>query len=73
MLPGARFGDDALLVHAAREEHLADGVVDLVRACVKEVFAFEIDFCATAMLGQAGGVKERRGPACVVVQKTLKF
>jgi hypothetical protein len=62
-----------LLVHAAREEHLADGVVDLVRAGVKEVFAFQIDFCATTMLRQACGVRERRGPAYVVVQESLKF
>ena len=41
VLAGARLGDDARLAHAARQQRLAEGVVDLVGARVREVFAFE--------------------------------
>ena len=41
MLSRAGFGDDAALAHAPRQQHLAEGVVDLVRAGVAEVFALE--------------------------------
>ena len=43
MLARARLGDDALLAEPPREQRLADGVVDLVRARVREVFALEPD------------------------------
>ena len=46
VLAGAGLGDDALLAHALGEQRLADGVVDLVRAGVIEVFALEIDLRA---------------------------
>jgi hypothetical protein len=41
VLAGARLGDDARLAHAPRQQHLADAVVDLVRAGVAEVLALE--------------------------------
>ena len=43
VLAGAGLGDDARLAHAARQQHLADAVVDLVRAGVAEVLALEVD------------------------------
>ena len=43
MLARAGLGDDALLAHAARQQRLAEAVVDLVRAGVQQVFALEID------------------------------
>src|SRR5690242_9704674 len=45
MLARASLGNDAFLFHPQGEERLADGVVDLVRASVGEVFALEVDFC----------------------------
>jgi hypothetical protein len=36
VLAGAGLGDDALLAHPLGEQHLADGVVDLVRAGVQQ-------------------------------------
>ena len=72
VLSRAGFGDDALLVHAPGEQHLAEGVVDLVCACVKEVFAFEIDRCATAVFRQTRCVKKWCGPACVVLEEALE-
>jgi hypothetical protein len=52
MLARAGLGDDALLAHAAREQNLAEHVVDLVRAGVIELFALEINLRAAEMLGQ---------------------
>jgi hypothetical protein len=49
VLAGARLGDDALLAHPAREEGLADRVVDLVGAGVEQVLALEIDLGAAAV------------------------
>ena len=46
MLSRARLGDDAALAHALRQERLPQRVVDLVRAGVGQVFAFEIDLRA---------------------------
>ncbi len=43
VLPGTRLRDDALLAHALRQQGLAEHVVDLVRAGVREVFAFQKD------------------------------
>ena len=50
VLPGAGFGDDARLAHAARQQSLADRVVDLVRAGVTEVLALQVDLRAAELL-----------------------
>ena len=47
VLARAGLCDDALLAHAAGEEALAEGVVDLVGPGVEEVFALEVDSRAT--------------------------
>src|SRR6185436_2201119 len=67
VLTRARLGDDALLVHATSEQDLANRVVDLMRAGVQEIFAFEVDCRAAAVVGQSCGVEEGRGSAGVVV------
>src|SRR5256885_9109380 len=43
VLPSAGLRDDAGLPHAFREERLPDGIVDLVRAGVREVLALQRD------------------------------
>ena len=43
VLPGAGLGDDPPLAHALREQRLAERVVDLVRAGVREILALEED------------------------------
>ncbi len=50
MLAGARLGDNPLLSHAAREQSLADGVVDLVCTGMVEVLALQVDLRATELL-----------------------
>jgi hypothetical protein len=61
MLPGSGFGDDATLSHARGEQSLAECVVELVRACVEQVFALEENACSARMLRQALGKIKRRG------------
>ena len=46
VLAGAGLGDDARLAHAARQQDLAEHVVDLVRAGVVELVALEVDLGA---------------------------
>ena len=53
MHAGAGLGDDARLLHAAREQRLPYGVVDLVRTGVVQVLALDVDLRAAALLGQA--------------------
>ena len=43
MLTGAGLGDDARLAHPLGEQRLAERVVDLVRAGMRQVFALEQD------------------------------
>jgi len=44
-----------------RQQSLADGVVDFVRAGVQKIFALEIDFRAAEMRGEARGELQRCG------------
>ena len=74
MLPGARLGDDPLLRHAQAQQHLAQRVVDLVRARVVEVLALEPDLrLAAVVLGEALGEVERGGAADVVLEDGLEL
>jgi len=59
----AGFGDDARLAHFFREQALADGVVDFVRAGVEQIFALEADAGAAQFFGKARGKLQRRGTA----------
>jgi hypothetical protein len=67
VLAGAGLGDDARLAEPPREQHLADAVVDLVRAGVVEVLALEEDPPATdrrqaaARRSAASGGRRSRG------------
>ena len=49
VLPGSGLGDDAVLPHASREQHLPHRVVDLVRARVVEILALEQDACTNQL------------------------
>jgi hypothetical protein len=70
---GAGLGDDAGLLHAAREQRLPDGVVHLVRAGVVQVLALEVDLRAAAALGKALGVIDRTGSPNVVLELVAKL
>jgi hypothetical protein len=73
MLAGACFGDHPVLAHPLREEGLAYGVVYLVGAGVREVFALQIDLCAAEALRQACGKVERSRPADVSGEQVVEF
>ncbi len=64
----AGLGDDALLAHALGEQGLADGVVDLVRAGVIEVFALQVDLRTAQAVRQPLGVVDGAGAPDVVLQ-----
>jgi hypothetical protein len=63
VLAGAGLGDHPLLLHRSRQQRLAEGVVDLVRAGVQQILALEKDARAAQLLRQAVGEGERRGAA----------
>ena len=63
MLARPRLGDDARFAHAAREQNLAEHIVDLVRAGVIQFLALEIDFCAARPAGGGGFLAEIFGHA----------
>ncbi len=73
VLPRAGLGDDAALAHALREQRLTEGVVDLVRAGVRQILALEKDPPAARRLRQPRRFVERRGTADVVLQQPIQF
>src|SRR3954454_17187045 len=72
VLTGARFGNDPGLAHSAREQHLPEHIVDLVRAGVVEVFALE-QHPRTDLRGQPLRVVQQRRPSRVVGQQSLEL
>ena len=62
VLTRARLGDDALGTQPLRKQGLAQGVIDLVRAGVRQVLALEPDARAPA-LGERRRKRERGGTA----------
>ena len=73
MLARAGLRDHALFAHAARKQHLAYRVIDLVRASMGKVFPFQKNRCAPRMRAQSLCVIQRRGPATVLAMKMLEF
>ena len=80
MLARSGFRNHAPLAHPDGEQRLTERVVDLVRAGVGQVLAFEQDprsaSCVgapTHVLGEPGGVGERRGTPDVVSQQVVEL
>ena len=72
VLSGAGLGDDAALAHAHGEQRLAERVVDLVRAGVRQILALEKDPRAAVRLRQAPRLVQRRRTADVVLEQTSR-
>ena len=71
--PGANPTDDAFFAKPFGDEDLPEGVVDLVSAGVKEVFALEVNFRSAQLLRPAlGEIKWRRAPD-IVVQEIVEL
>ncbi|EGE58214.1 hypothetical protein RHECNPAF_334005 [Rhizobium etli CNPAF512] len=73
VLAGASFRNDARLAHALGEQDLADAVVDLVRAGVVQLLAFEVNLRAAEFGRQPLGEIERAGAADIVRAQMLQF
>src|SRR5439155_15303416 len=70
VLARARLRDDPPLAQPPREQRLAKGVVELVRAGVEEVLTLQVEPPAG---GEALGEGERRGAAAVVAAETVEL
>src|ERR1044072_8391968 len=60
MLPSAGLGNYPRLAHPLSQQHLPNGVVDLVRAGVGEVLALQVDPALGALRKPLGEVEGRR-------------
>ena len=73
MLTRAGLGDDAFFAEPLGEENLPEGVVDLMRAGVEQVFALEINFGTAQFLRPALGEIQRRRATDIVVKEVVEF
>ena len=73
MLAGPGLGDQAFLAHACGQQGLAQHIVDLVAAGVVQVLALEQDPRAAGQPGEAGGLAEQGGTACVLGRQPLQL
>src|SRR5204863_3350439 len=73
VLARAGRGDDAGLPHSLGEERLTDRVVDLVRACVREVLALERRAAESDLLREARRVGERRRSSDPLAQDAIEL
>src|SRR6202042_2279475 len=65
--------DDPRLAHAPGEQHLAEGVVQLVRAGMEQVLTFEPDLRAGVALGESFRERDRRRPAGEVREAAIEI
>ena len=72
VLAGTGLGHDAALAHVACNENLPDGIIDLVRAGVVEIFAFQIQPTAVA-LTQPASIIEWTRPTDVIAQQGVEL
>ena len=73
VLASAGFGDDAFFAKPLGDEDLPEGVVDLVCAGVKEVFAFEVNFRAAQLLRPSLGEIKWRRAADIMMQEIVQL
>jgi len=62
VLAGARFGDDPVLAHPSGEQHLAERIVDLVRAGVTEILPLQPERRSAGSLAEPIGPIDWRWP-----------
>ena len=76
MLACTGLGDDFGFAHTLGDQRLTDHVVDLVRACMVQLIALQIQLCAAKMGGHPLGKIQRAGAAdimrLVIFQFTLE-
>src|SRR5580704_3021831 len=72
MLTRPGLGDDPALAHAQREQHLADGVVQLVRAGVEQVLPLQPDLRTGAGIAEPASVGHRSRTARELCEPALE-
>ena len=70
MLSGSSLADDTRLTHLLGQQNLSDGVVNLVRTSVVQVFTLQVQLAAI-LLAQALGIVQRTGATHVVLQQGM--
>jgi hypothetical protein len=73
VLPRARLRDHPALADALRQERLPQRVVDLVRAGMRQILAFEVDLRAARVAGQPPGMGQGGRPADVGAQQVVQL
>ena len=73
VLPRAGLGDDPPLAHAPGEQRLAQCVVDLVRAGMRQILALEVDLRAAQVGRQPPRMGQCRGPADIGAQQIAQL
>ena len=73
VLSRAGLGDEPGLPHFLRQKRLTQHIVDLVRPCVVQILALQIDFCPAQSLRQPPGIVETRRPPRVLVQQLAQL
>ena len=73
MLTRASLGDDPPLVHTARQQHLAETIVDLVRAGVVELVPLQIELGAAEMTGQPLGEIQGTRPSDIMLEVIIEL
>ena len=73
VLPGAGLRHNPALAHAPRQQTLAQAVIDLVRAGVQQVFAFQINLCTAKLLAKASRVIQRCGTTRIICQQVIQL
>jgi hypothetical protein len=71
VLAGAGLGDDPLLAHPLGKETLAERVVDLVRAGVREILPLQVNPRSAAEIGQVAREVQRRRAADIISRETI--
>ncbi len=73
MLSGTGLGDDPPFAHVPSQQRLPDAIIDLVCACVIQIFALEPDLGTAQLLGPPLGVIERAGTADEMLEFVGEF
>ena len=73
VLTRAGLGDDVLFAHTAREQDLAERVIDFVRAGVKQVLALQKNLRAPEVLSEPLGEIQRGRAAGEIAQQIVEL
>jgi hypothetical protein len=73
MLTGSSLGDDSSLFHSSGQKNLPQGVVNFVRAGMKQVFTLQVDLCTARVFRQTFCVKQWRRPTSIIPEQALQL